>query len=246
MAPTVFYFILLLLWPCVHASALAPAAAALAPRASAIAFASYRPPWQCPASYTAGSTIYPVIATTVRTATYNAATVNVFDCQISIFSCLYNLATGLVQPNMPEWCGKQVQPNTGCAYECPLSNGIATDSFLAAFTQNRTMRTGAVIDQLICYYGAGTQTGVDTSYDASCTYDFVTGKITAAGTSKISETCLGPLTLDCGSTTTRRRRYRQQDNFTAQLARKALRESQRAALPEPAQRPNPLIQRILG
>ncbi|KAF7372870.1 hypothetical protein MSAN_00493100 [Mycena sanguinolenta] len=248
MPRTLFCLVALWLSLSTGTSALAAAAAALTPRASAPPIPYYRPAWQCPTSYTAGTTVYPVIAVSFRTATYNAATVDLISCETNLLSCLYDLKTGLIQSisGMPTWCGTGLQPNSGCAYECPLSNGISTDSFLTSSFANYTSGTN-VIEKLLCYYGTNTQTGTGSSYDASCTYDFVKGTITAAGTHKSAETCQGPLTLDCGSTATRRRRYRKEDNFTAMLARKALRENQRAAAaPQPAQRPSPLNRRILG
>ncbi|KAJ6490107.1 hypothetical protein C8R45DRAFT_1097063 [Mycena sanguinolenta] len=218
MSSTLFHFVALWLSLSICASALAPALGALAPRASAAPIPSYRPPWQCPASYTAGTNVYPVVAAFVRTATYSTAIVDAFICETTLLSCYYDLNTGLVQPitGLPEWCGPGLQPNSGCAYECPLSNGIATDSVLSASTVNYTSGS-TVVDKLTCYYGTNKQTGTGSSYDASCTYDLLTGKTTTAGTSKSAETCQGPLTLDCGSTTTRRRRYRKEDTLRRSL-----------------------------
>ncbi|KAJ6453369.1 hypothetical protein C8R45DRAFT_1112530 [Mycena sanguinolenta] len=232
-----FALSVVVVWLCARAVALAPAA--LAPRASAPPIAYYRPPWQCPTSYQNGATTYPVLGSGVRPGTYNAATVDTFYCE-AVAVCFYDLSTGLIQPtNSPSWCTPSVEPNMSCAYECPLSNGIAVESLLTSVMLNYTAGS-TVVDRISCYYGYGTETGVGTSYDSACAYDF----ITASGKNKTLENCLGPLTLDCGATTTRRRQYRKEDNFTAWLARKGLRESQRAAAaPQPAQRPNPFGRR---
>ncbi|KAJ6490109.1 hypothetical protein C8R45DRAFT_1073940 [Mycena sanguinolenta] len=216
-------------------SALAPAAPALAPRASDSPIAYYRPPWQCPESYNVGGKAYPVIVSAVRKAKFDSPT-DVLSCQTTTDKCSYNLKTGLVQIGQPAWCDPNVEPYSGCAYECPVGNGIAQDYLVGAGSLKYTSDT-TNLDSLVCNYGTDTPTGGSVD-DATCTYDFVAGTVTPSGANKAAEKCQGPLSLDCGSTPTRRRRYRGEDNFTAMLARRVLRERESAA-PEPAERPSP-------
>ncbi|KAJ6490106.1 hypothetical protein C8R45DRAFT_202408 [Mycena sanguinolenta] len=133
MSGTLFHLVVLWLSLSIYASALSP-------RASAAPIPSYRPPWQCPASYTFNGKVYPVFESAVRSSTISATGTDTFFCQTSSITCYYYLDTGLLQPGsaLPASCGPGLQPNSACAYECPLSNGIAADSFLTAISYNFT------------------------------------------------------------------------------------------------------------